>query len=300
MKKKIIITGANGLVGQKLILSFKDSFDVLGLDVHPDLKISHLANVQYAELDITEYNKVKEAYQDFKPDHVINAAGFTNVDKCEDEQKLSWRINVTGPKYLAELCRRHKAHFTHISSDYVFDGKNGPYSEDDGPNPISYYGEEKLASEQEVVSTGCRYTIFRGIVIYGHGLDTNPNFATWLMNELGNGRKVKIVTDQWGNTTLAEDVARGIKAGIMKDAEGFFHIGNKHFHSRYDFSVEIAKFFGYDRDLITPVLTKDLKQKASRPLRSGLVIDKIKSDLGYDPFDLEEGFQVMKEQVQNG
>ena len=300
MKKKIIVAGANGLVGQKILLNIKDSFEVLALDIQPELRVSHIVDAQYDEIDITSYNKVKEVFQFFKPDHVINAAAFTNVDKCEDEKEHSWKINVTGPQYLAELCRRHKAHFTHISSDYIFDGKNGPYKEQDEPNPLSYYGEQKLASENEVIATGCRYTIFRGIVIYGHGIDTNPNFATWLMSELSNGKKVKIVTDQWGNTTLADDVAKGIIAGINKDAEGFFHIGNEHFHSRYDFSVEFAKYFGYDKNLIMPVLTKDLKQKATRPLRSGLVIDKIKSELGFSPYDLEEGLKIIKEQVKNG
>lgn len=300
MNKRVLVVGANGLLGQKLVQNLKSDYELLAVDLHPSLKQVGIADPDYMQLDITEYNKVREVFQSFRPGYVINAAAYTNVDGCEDEQIISWKVNVVGPKYLAELCRRFDCHLTHMSSDYIFDGKNGPYREDDSPNPLSTYGKQKLNSEQEVQATGCRHTIFRGIVIFGFGVDINLNFATWLRRELSNGHEVRIVTDQWGNTAIADDVARGIAAGLKRDAQGIFNIGNEHFHSRYDFTLEFAKYFNYDKKLIMPILTKVLKQKAVRPLRSGLLVDKIKKELGFTPLDLEESFEMFKNQADNG
>jgi dTDP-4-dehydrorhamnose reductase len=301
MSKKIIITGANGLVGQKLVHRFAEGgFEILATDLQEQPFFSSFDNVEYTRADITAYSSLKELIGSYNPDIIINSAAFTNVDGCETEKELSRNVNVNGPEYLAELAKRADAKFIHISSDYIFNGESGPYREEDRPDPISEYGRQKLESEKAVSGTGGRYLIFRGIVIFGYAPGVNINYATWLMRELGAGRPVRIVTDQWGNTLMAEDMAEIIYLSVRKDAEGVFHAGNEHFHSRYDFAVEIAEFFNYSVELINAILTKDLNQKARRPLKSGLRIDKAKDLLGFSPMPLAESFKMLKEQVTNG
>jgi dTDP-4-dehydrorhamnose reductase len=300
MKNKVLIVGANGLVGQKLVQRFAAVDQLLGLDVHDDFHMRGRSNASYIKLDFSNYNQTKEVLHEFRPELIINAAGLTNVDACEEDPDGSLRANVTGPLYLAELARRYNSHFVHISSDYVFDGQNGPYRESDPTAPLSVYGQHKLESEKAVQGTGCRYTILRAIVIFGHAIAVKANFALWLIDRLKNGKQLHLVTDQWGNTTMAEDVAEAIYLASDKEVQGLYHVGNPRFHSRYDFALEIAAHFALDRELINPVLTSELNQKAVRPLRSGLIYEAAAGAFGFAPMELPESFAKLKQQVENG
>jgi len=296
MNKKILITGANGLVGQNLSELFQPTgYEVALLDLQKQNRLESHSNFEYISSDITNYPQLKEIIGSFKPHTIINCAAYTNVDGCETEKELSWKVNVTGPEYLADLAKRYDSHLIHISSDYVFDGKNGPYTEEDPPNPCSVYGEEKLESEKIIQATECRHTIIRGIVIFGYGTDIPLNFTSWLTREMKAGNKVNIVTDQWGNSLFAPDMAKGIFDIFKSGIPGVYHLGNEHFHSRYDFAIEFANFFGYSSELIEPILTVALKQKAERPLKSGLVSEKARSDFGFNTVPLEESFRRIRE-----
>ncbi len=293
--KRILITGANGLLGQKLTACFsKDpNFDLLTSSRQDQPKCT-LHSFGHVQLDITDIKSVKELIWNFEPDYIINSAAFTNVDGCERKKELSWKINVTGVENLVNAARLVDSRVIHISTDYIFDGKNGPYDEHATPNPLSYYGRGKLASENVVRTSGKNWAIIRTMVVYGIGQALNNNFATWLAGELSQNKPVTIVDDQLGNTTLADDLANGIYLLVKKGKQGIYNMAGSDIISRYDFAVALAKAFDFNPDLIQPIKTKDLNQLAPRPLNSGLITLKAESELGYRFLSLKESLRLFK------
>jgi len=253
--------------------------------------------VEYRKLDITDVSEVKSVVMDFFPDEIINTAAFTNVDGAEKEKELAWKINVGGVKNIARYAQAIDAHIVHISTDYVFDGKNGPYSETDKPNPIGYYGRTKLASENELKVSGARFSVVRTNVLYGPAKFGRPDFVKWVVSSLRNGTEIKIVTDQFGNPTFIDDLVFGIDAIVERQAESTYNIGGKDFLTRFQFTMKIAEFFELDKSLIKPIITADLHQLAARPLKSGLVISKAKSELGYNPHSVNDALKIMQKEL---
>jgi len=295
--KRVLITGANGLLGQKLTACFaQDSnIDLLTSSRQAESK-SKDYSFGYIHLDITDTKSVKELIWNFEPDYIINSGAYTNVDGCEREKELSWRINVTGVENLVNAARLVGSKIVHVSTDYIFDGQKGPYDEHATPHPLSYYGRGKLASENVLRSSGKHWSIIRTMVVYGIANELNNNFATWLVQELSKGNKVTIVDDQIGNTTLADDLANGIYLLVKKGKKGIYNMAGSDIISRYDFAVALAKAFNFDTSLISPIKTKDLNQLAPRPLNSGLITLKAESELGYRFLSLKESLRLFKSQ----
>lgn len=297
MYKRVLITGANGLVGQKLVEVFsKDrSFDLLICARQP-APYNASASFGYLSLDITQRGAVKELVWNFSPDYIINAAAFTDVDGCEREKELSWKANVTAVENLVAAARLVEACIVQISTDYIFDGKAGPYDETALPNPLNYYGREKLAAENAVRASGENWLIIRTNVVYGVAPRVKKNFALWLAQELKKQRHVNVVSDQYGNPTLADDLARGIYELVRRNKRGVYHIAGADYLSRYEFALKLAEVFGYDKSLITPIKTADLNQLAVRPLQSGLITVKAQAELGMNFLGVEESLRIFKEQ----
>ncbi|HKI76921.1 MAG TPA: SDR family oxidoreductase, partial [Ignavibacteriaceae bacterium] len=224
------------------------------------------------------------------------AAAFTNVDLSESEKELAWKINVKGVEYLAEGARIIDAHLIHISSDYIFDGKNGPYSETDKPNPIGYYGRTKLASENALKISGCINTVLRTNVLYGIA-DSRPDFVRWVVNSVRAGKQINIVTDQVNNPTFIDDLVQAINRIIEFRKQGVFNIGGREFLTRFEFTELIANFFKLDKNLINPILTEELNQPAKRPLKSGLLTLKAETEIGYKPHVIGETLVLMKREL---
>jgi dTDP-4-dehydrorhamnose reductase len=258
---------------------------------------SFFENIDYSKLDIRDKSAVKSVIMTFFPDTIINVAAYTNVDGCETEKKLAWEINVEGVKNIALYSQGIDAHTIHISTDYVFDGKNGPYTEEDKPNPISYYGRTKLASENVLKSSGTRYTVVRTNVLFGPAKFGRPDFVKWVVNSLRAGKQIRIVTDQFGNPTYLDDLVDGIVSIETLEAEGLYNIGGRDFLTRYEFTEEIADFFDLDKSLITPIKTAELNQPARRPLKSGLITDKAERELGYNPRSINKALRDMKREL---
>lgn len=296
--QRILVTGANGLLGQKVVHAFssQEDFDVMATAKGPKLE-DNTASCGYISLDISSRKAVKEIVRDFEPDLIVNCAAMTHVDKCEIEKEACWQINVDGVQHLAESCKPNNIRLIHFSTDYVFDGKNGPYREDAKVNPLSYYGKSKLAGENAIIATGIDFVIFRTMVVYGLGINTKANFATWLVNELKEGKKVNIVTDQIGNATLVDDLAQATFQSAKKSLKGIYNAAGSDIMSRFDFAVLLAKVFNYDAKLITPILTKSLNQPAPRPLNSGLIVLKAESEMGFKFSSTEEGLLRFKQQL---
>ncbi|CUU07378.1 dTDP-4-dehydrorhamnose reductase [Candidatus Thermokryptus mobilis] len=292
---RVMITGCHGLLGQRVLKVFlkSTSAEILATAKEPRTFLE-AEGFDYTMLDITNRSDVKNLVVYFNPDVIVNTAAYTNVDGCELNRELAWRVNVEGVRNLVHSARRVDAKLIHISTDYIFDGKNGPYDENAIPNPINYYGRTKLASENEIKIGGIRFAILRTNVLYGVGKNVKSNFALWLYNKLSSGEKIKVVIDQIGNPTYVDDLAFAILKVVEFDKEGIYNVGGRDFVSRYDFAVKLAEIFSFDRELIIPVKTSELNQVAPRPLKSGLITLKAEAELGLKPYGVEDGIRQFK------
>ena len=296
-QKKVFIAGVNGLLGQSVVTMFnrETDFEVIQSSIEPEPYMDFSS--PYIQLDITNKDDVKNAIHKFEPDVIVNCAAFTDVDKCETERELCWKLNVDAVKNLIISSRANNSKIIHISTDYVFDGKHGPYSESDTPNPISFYGRSKLASENALLTSGIDFVILRTIVLFGVGTKVKPNFALWLINNLSAKKKVNIVNDQIGNTTIVDDLAWGIIKAAEKNVSGIYNVAGKDIISRLDFTYTLCDVFGYDKSLISEITTASLNQPAPRPLNSGLITLKAETELGISPMDHLEALQLLKFQL---
>jgi dTDP-4-dehydrorhamnose reductase len=292
IKKRILVVGSNGMLGQSVVHLLKKNIKYeLLLGSLEESSIEE--NAPYIKVDIGNKKAVKKMLLDFYPDYVLNLAAFTNVDKCESEKELCWNANVNALEYLAKYCVPTNSQLIHISSDYVFDGQNGPYSENDLPNPISYYGRSKLAGENVIKRFNIPSTIIRTNVLFGATKYGRPDFVKWVVDSLRSNKKINIVTDQYNNPTFLDDLALMIKTIIDKSKIGLYHIGGSEQLNRFDFTKKITDYFSLDFNLVTPILTKALKQPAPRPLNSGLINLKAETELNYKPKPLNECFGIM-------
>jgi dTDP-4-dehydrorhamnose reductase len=295
---KVLITGANGLLGQKLCQNFSPSYPVVAIDLHPQSFIPS-PDITYHSLDITDREKIFSFVRNHHPDLIVNAAANTDVDGCEMHPKEARAVNVEAVETLVEICRKQKIRLFHLSTDYVFDGENGPYAEDDPPHPVSYYGKTKLESEKAIRSSGIDFLIVRTNVLYGWGNKVKPNFLLWLLEKLSGGEKIEIVTDQLNNPTLADNLSACLLEMAEKNLTGIFHVGGAEYLSRYDFALKVADNFNFEKSLISPVQTALLAQPAQRPRRGGLKIEKVKKFLKTKLLNVEEGLQLVKREMRD-
>ena len=295
IKRRLLVFGANGMLGQRLIEFYSSLGDVeiLGSSIEDK---SFYENISYIQCDLANRNEVKTLVYNFCPDVIINAAAFTNVDLSESERETAWKINVKGVEYLAEASRVIDAHLIHISTDYIFDGKNGPYLENDIPNPLGYYARTKLASENALKISGAKNSIVRTNVLYGTAKYGRPDFVKWVVDSLTAKKQIRIVTDQINNPTFIDDLVSAINRIIELNKEGIYNIGGSNFLSRYDFTLMIADYFNLDKSLIIPIETEELKQPARRPLKSGLITIKAQSELGYKPHTIIQTLEILKKE----
>lgn len=291
---RVLITGCNGLLGQNLIRLAPPDAEIAGLDL---AESSLLTVAKYFSVDLGDRREVLEAVSEWQPQWIVNAAAFTDVDGAETKRDLCWRVNVTAVENLVYACRKVAASIAHVSTDYIFDGQHGPYGEEDAPNPIGYYGRSKLAGENVLVTSRVAHVIARTMVLYGYGLSVRPNFVTWLIDKLQQGERVRIVTDQFGNATLADELALALWRMTEVDAGGVYHVAGRDVVSRYAFAMAIAHAFALDADLITAITTDQLRQAAPRPMKSGLKVDKVVRTLGVSLSTTAEGLLKFKRTI---
>lgn len=294
---RIFVTGANGLLGQTItsIFTRESDFELITSGVETDSS-SDLGHT-YERLDLTNKDEVKKLIGFYEPDVIVNCAAFTDVDKCETERELCWKVNVDAVKHLIIASRINNAKIIHYSTDYIFDGKNGPYDEDAKPNPVSFYGRSKLASENALLTSGADFAIARTMVLFGIGNNIKPNFALWLIGKLKNNEPVNIVDDQIGNVTISDDLAFGTLKIIELKKKGIFNIAGSDIISRYEFVLKMCEVFGFNKNLVSKIKTADLNQPAPRPLNSGLITLKAQSELGFKPMDSLEALRLLKIQL---
>lgn len=297
MSNKILITGSNGLLGQKLIHALKHKHQLLATSLG-DCLVSDKSAFEYEPLDITDKKAVQSLVYNFKPDVIINTAAMTNVDGCEDHKQACDELNVEAVDHLVQSCKKNNTHLIHISTDFIFDGKDGPYSETDTPNPLSYYGMSKLKSEKIVTSSSINWTILRTIILYGtaENLQRN-NIVLWGRQALKDQAPLNIIDDQYRAPTLAEDLAQACQLAIDKKAYGIYNASGKDIMSIYEMIERMADFYKCDKSNIKRISSSTLNQKARRPPKTGFILDKSINELGYSPHSFEEGLQILEKQL---
>jgi dTDP-4-dehydrorhamnose reductase len=294
--KSILITGSNGLLGNRLQHAASGRCRIACLDVQPG---PHDAAVpaEYVQADILDLDGMVRLARRFKPDAVVHTAAFTDVDACESRYDEARAVNVLGAENVAKACKAAGARMVHLSTDYVFDGESGPYSEGDAPHPISAYGRMKLESEEAVASILPCSTVVRTMVLFGFAPLVRNNFVTWLIGELRNGKRVRIVTDQYGTPTFADDLASAVLALVDRDQNGLYHAANPDCMSRHAFALLIAGVFGLDPSLIDEATSEGLNQPAPRPKRSGLDAGRLARDTGFRFRPLRGALEELKKQI---
>lgn len=298
---RILVTGSNGLLGQKLIklLNNKPDIELLATSKGAN-RVSNKEGYQYQSLDITNQKEINSVYDAFKPNAVINTAAMTNVDACEDDKELCWELNVNAVKYLIEASKKHNTHLIHLSTDFVFDGESGPYKETDQPNPLSYYGKSKYEAEKLIQASDIKWAIARTIIVYGVAENmSRSNIVLWAKDALAQGNPLTIVNDQFRSPTLAEDLAMGCWLIAEKQAEGIYHLSGKDYLSVLDLVYEVADFYGHDKSNINPISSTSLNQTAKRPPKTGFILDKAINDLDYSPCTFKEGLAIITEQLKS-
>jgi dTDP-4-dehydrorhamnose reductase len=295
---KILVTGANGLLGQKLVKLLQSDSSVELIATARQASVVPLSSGIFHKLDIENEAEINNLFEKIKPEVVINTAAMTQVDDCETQQEKCWKANVTSVEYIAATCEKHNIHLLHVSTDFIFDGTHGPLDENEVPAPVNYYGESKLAAEKVIQNSSIHWSILRTVLVYGITPDmSRSNIVLWVKNSLEQGKKINVVNDQWRTPTLAEDLAMGCYLAAKKKAKGIYNISGKDFLSPYDIAVATATFFKLDASLINPTDSTQFKQPARRPLTTGFIIEKARKELGYEPHSFEEGLEILRSQL---
>ncbi|AMS27263.1 dTDP-4-dehydrorhamnose reductase [Bacteroidetes bacterium UKL13-3] len=296
---KVLVTGSNGLLGQKLTDYYKKQADIQliatarGEDRYPDK-----TGYTYESLDITQYEEVKTILAKHKPDVVINTAAMTNVDACESDHAGCDALNVDAVKYLVTECNANGAHLVHVSTDFIFDGTHGPVTEDEKPNPLSYYGRSKYLAEMMVREHCASWSILRTVLVFGVVSDmSRSNIVLWAKGNLEQGKTLNVVGDQFRTPTLAEDLAQGCALAAAKKAKGIYNISGSDFMSVFDLVYRVASYWKLDKSLLNLSTSEGIKQPAKRPPITGFIIDKARKELGYKPHTFEEGLALLDEQL---
>jgi len=293
---KILITGSNGLLGQKIVkqcLSKKIDFIATS---QGENRHSACPSNYYKSLDITSLNDIEKVVKEVNPSHIINTAAITNVDFCETNKDLCQAVNVTAVSHLLAVATQFNCHLTHLSTDFVFDGENGPYKEEDKINPLSVYAHSKADSEAILQNSEHKaWSILRTIIVFGQGENlSRSNIVLWAKSALEKGDPLTIVDDQFRAPTWADDLAWACIQSAKLSAKGIYHISGPETFSIIELVKRVAKFYHLNFEQVTAIKSKTLNQTAKRPPKTGFDISKAKKNLGYSPKTFEEALACLK------
>lgn len=291
---KVLITGANGFLGHYLTeLLLKKGYEVIATGKGGSrLFFSGYSNFYYEEMDFTDIKAVQRVFAKHRPEKVVHAGAISKPDECELNKPLAFNINVSGTENLLKAAADGESHFIFVSTDFVFDGKKGMYTESDIPSPVNYYGQTKLEAEMAVKTYSGRWSIVRTVLVYGKPVSGRDNILTRVKHKLERGEEYAVVNDQVRTPTYVEDLALGINLVLDRKAEGIYHIAGKDRMTPYEMAVCTANYLGLNAGLLRKVTAADFTEPARRPLRTGFVIDKAIIDLGYQPLSFEEGLKI--------
>ncbi len=297
---RVLITGSNGLLGQKLVelLTTQIDCDIVATSRGPSRLPFH-QGYQYLSLDITDPVAVRKTLNEMRPDAIVNTAAMTNVDQCEEEKSQCLKLNVEAVSSLVESSMIHNTFMIQLSTDFIFDGIDGPYDEEAVPNPISFYGDSKLRSEGVLKDSSPHWAIVRTILVYGvTHMMSRSNLVLWVKRCLENQEPIQVVNDQWRSPTLSEDLALGCWLILKNRAEGIYNISGKDLMTPYQMAMRTASFFELDSSLIRETDSTQFSQPAKRPPKTGFVITKAQNQLKYAPRSFDQGLALISQQIQ--
>ncbi|MCB9261450.1 MAG: SDR family oxidoreductase [Flavobacteriales bacterium] len=296
--KTVLVTGSNGLLGQKLTDLYLHEKDIKliatgkGQNRHPE-KEGYL----YAEMDIADRENVQTVVEKYRPNTIIHTAAMTNVDACELDPTSCQISNVDAVENMVYAANSVDAHLIHLSTDFIFDGLNGPYKEEAIPNPLSIYGQAKLDAENIITSNCKNWAIARTVLVYGLVADmSRSNIVLWAKESLENHKKINVVDDQFRTPTLAEDLAMGCHLIERQKAQGIFNISGKDFMSIFELVQRVANHYGLSMENVSKINSKTLNQPAKRPPITGFDLSKSKTVLGYEPHSFDQGIDIVYNQ----
>ncbi len=291
---KVLLTGGASKTAEAIVkyYSTESNYDLFILSADAD-KIKFDSEKKFS-IDYANKKDLKKIVYGIEPDVIVNCAALTNVDECETKKSTAWNLNAELVETIAKMCRVMESRLITFSTDYIFDGHKGPYSETSMPNPLSNYGKTKLAGENLAISLLDELTIIRTNVVYGSSSYGKNDFIRWIIEKLENGERLKIIEGQWCNPTYVRDLARSVSKAIINKSNGIFNVAGRDYLNRYEIAVKIANYLGFDEDLIEPISAGSLKQLARRPVRGGLLTGKAENEFGIVFTGLEEGLAKLK------
>jgi len=291
---RLLITGGSGLLGSKIAALATEK----GYEAYSGYNEHEAVNGTPIKLDICNKKNVQTVFERTRPQAVVHAAALTNVDKCEEDVGLARKINVEGTINIVDSSKSHNSFLVYVSTDYVFSGKEGLYTETDETNPINHYGLTKLEAEKVVQASTVNWCIVRPSVIYGATPATGKvNFALWILDKLRNNEPIKIITDQWVSPTLNTNLAEMILETIEKRHTGIYHLSGATPINRYDFATKIAETFQLDKKIISKTKSSDMNWHAKRPRNTSLNVEKATNTLDKKPLKIEEALNTLKEEI---
>ena len=296
MIHRVLVTGANGLVGQALVrrLSALPEVDLLATSREDRPRFSAHAG-GYAPLDVDDGPAVRRLFHDFAPGAVVHCAAMSKVEACEADRAACWQVNVEATARLASACRSGGARLVLVSTDFVFPGLAGPYGEDDRPDPVNFYGRSKLAAENAVRASGlARWSVARTSLVFGAGHDLRQtNFPLWLAARLRAGTPTACPSDQMRSPTFDDDLADGLWRIVQRSRDGVYHLAGRERMSVLDFAHRIAARYGLDAGLLAPTTTAALHPDAPRPTDGGLLTLRAETELGFRPTPLDAALDLV-------
>jgi dTDP-4-dehydrorhamnose reductase len=288
---KVLVTGGSGLLGSRLVLQMKSK----GHDVIPTFRSTEHG---HNYMDLTDFSSIKHLILSSKPDCIVHTAALTNVDYCESHPEEAMSINGKASGIIARNAAEIGAFLVYVSTDYVFDGKKGFYSEEDETHPVNIYGKSKLLGEEEVKKKARSFAIVRSSVIYGSSKSRGKvNFALWILDKLSHHESIKVVNDQFVSPTLNSNLAEMICEVCERKLEGIFHLSGATRIDRYSFAVKIAEVFSLDKVLMQPVSSEEMNWVARRPMDSSLNVSKASVTLRTKPLGLDEALKRLMSEL---
>lgn len=290
---KVLLTGINGFLGFYLarqllekgyfVIATGKGINRVSFETHP--------NFIYREMDFTDPFRVHDVFEESKPEVVLHAGAMSKPDECERNQWQAYLVNVEGTLSLLLNAAEYKSHFIFLSTDFVFDGKEGMYREDALRNPVNFYGKTKLEAEDAVKEYEYAWTIVRIITAYGKSYSTRKSFPEIIKEILEKGEAYNVFDDQVRTPTYAGDIASGILSVIEKNATGIYHLSGMDVLTPYQMALQVASYLQLDHFKLKKVIATEFPQPAIRPLKTGFSIEKAKQDLDFSPISFREGLK---------
>lgn len=295
---KILITGSNGLLGQKIVKRcMKHNIPFIATSKGPN-RNPECPESNYFRLDLLQTDEVEQLVVDQKPTAIIHTAALTNVDYCEEHPEECRQVNVVSSKVLYDAAKSIQAHFELLSTDFVFDGENGPYKEEDQVNPLSVYAQSKVDAEKLLLEDPDNYqnwSIARTIIVYGTGFGlSRSNMILWALEALPKGELMKLVNDQFRAPTWADDLAYGCVEIVKRNQRGIFHLSGPVSRPINQIVQEVGKALKLSNLQIETISSKTLNQAAKRPPRTGFDLSKAEKLLDYHPMDIQETIPLLQ------